>query len=298
MSSYVPPDLRRRPPPLMMANDPAARGKLTLDTMSSPPRTPPGQVHGYSQSPTSFFTPSSASYSAVPHEGSPYYVSPASSSSGFWGDNRALRRLSFPTGARPFDMPQHPGTYPPPFRPPPPNYPEGAVYATAAQPPQDPDLDWRRRTWHPSSPSFLRPASGLQTDQPPRLPGIESFDRVQQRPSTPPRREPTPMQVDQAPTSVPAFDPAPPPVSRGHRRGNLSVDTTLQRTLTRLDLGNPQPPTSSEPTQKSWDARPLQPAPAIPSHVQPLTAAERRHSYVPPEYLARVSIPHTLLFVC
>lgn len=339
MSSYGPPDLRRRQPPLMMANDP--NRKLTLDTMASPPRTPPGQIHGFSgQSPGSFFTPNSGNYSAVPgHESSPYYISPASSSSGYWGDNRAPRRLSFPTGVRP-DMPPHPSAYAPPYRqppPPPPNasYGEGPVFAspaTATQPPDSNEVDWRRRTWHPSSPSFSRPAtSGLwvsqtsdsqTTGQPPRLPGIESFDRVQQRPSTPPRREPTPMMVDQQPTSaapptsIPSFDPsiapasrAPPPVSGGHRRGNLSIDTTLQRTLTKLDLyGNPpppsaasQPPTSSTPShdkRQSWADTRLPSAmhvtgaeqPRLPPRVQALNTAERRHSYVPPEYLSRVCI--------
>jgi hypothetical protein len=90
-----------------------------------------------------------------------------------------------------------------------------------------PGEDWRRRTWHPSSYTasaynYARPAtSGLsysqtpdapqpahaqaaptvpaQAPQAPRLPGIESFDQVQHRPSTPPRRGPSPMQVDVAP---------------------------------------------------------------------------------------------------
>ncbi|KAL1961270.1 hypothetical protein VTO42DRAFT_3216 [Malbranchea cinnamomea] len=348
--SYAQPqDLRRHPPPLIMANDPASRAKLTMDTMAmaSPPRTPPNQVHAFTgQSPnTAFFTPSSANYSAVPGgEGSPYYVSPASSTSGVWADSRGTpRRLSFPTGTRPFDVPQS-STYPPPFRqqalPANANYGgDGTIFASPSsttQPSQDSfinDLDWRRRTWHPSSPTApVRPAtSGLwvsqtsESQQPTRLPGIESFDRVQLRPSTPPRREPTPMQVDRQlssaapPSSVPSFaDPSHPPASRppappvsgpGHRRGTLSIDTTLQRTLTKLDLrGNPPPPppeshpaaastTPSLDKGQSWlEGRPLQPAPPLhvtaaqeqsPSRLQTLATMERRHSYVLPEYLAR-----------
>jgi hypothetical protein len=264
----------------MMANDPSGRAKLTLDTMASPPRTPPNQIQGYSgQSPgASFFTPTSAAanYSTVPggEVSSPYFVSPASSTSGYWGDRVTPRRLSFPSGVRPFDMPQ-PATYPPPYSraAPPHGTSFGAEQNIFASPssakPADESMesDWRRRTWHPSSPSTFRPGtSGLwfsQTtsesgppaaSQPPRLPGIESFDQVTQRPSTPPRRQPTPMQVDQPSAPPPAagaqsFDSASsfhpqeavrrsgPPVSGpGHRRGAASIDTTLQRTLTKLDL--------------------------------------------------------------
>ncbi|KAK2788690.1 hypothetical protein FQN53_003199 [Emmonsiellopsis sp. PD_33] len=265
-------EIRRRPPPLMMADDGSARARLTLETMNSPPRTPPGQMHGFSgHSPGSaLFTPTSATY----------YGSPASSNPGFWDERGHARRLSVPSGTRPFEPAS---SYPPPF--PRPLAPSNSSFSnngsmfgspTTAHTPQDEsaaEADWRRRTWHPSTQGFNRPAtSGLWFNQsadrpepafgsnappaqnaPPRLPGIESFDQVQGRPSAPPRREPTPMQVDstgsQPPTSgpgpafapgfgsqAPTARPAPPISGPGHRRGHVSFDMSLHRNLTKLDI--------------------------------------------------------------
>lgn len=272
-------EIRRRPPPLMMAGDGAARARLSLDTMHSPPRTPPAQINGIpSQSPGSaLFTPASATYPPV--DGGPYYYgSPSSVASGFWPERGSGRRLSFPSGTRLFDPAN---TYPPAFPKPlassASSYSNGGggVFGSPNAPdtPRDDsnlsmaEADWRRRTWHPSSHTgFGRPSSsgfwfnqptdgpkpafGTNPLQPPRLPGIESFDHVQQRPSTPPRREPTPMQVDRpltssnaAPTFVPGFSTQlptarpPPPVSGpGHRRGHVSFDMSLHQNLTKLDI--------------------------------------------------------------
>lgn len=237
-------DTRRRPPPLLMASDPANRPKLGVE----PPSTPPTQYRGFAtNSPGDMSTPTSA-YSMTP--GSPGYGSsmgsPISSSSragGFFGNRTPGRRLSVPSGASPFQQ-----TY---------GHPYGAQYMTSMAPPGagssggssyygsptvsnfsyapqqyqvSPGEDWRRRTWHPSSHSasaynYARPAtSGLSFSQTPdalqpalvqaapsvpaaappapRLPGIESFDQVQHRPSTPPRRGPSPMQIDAAPRAA------------------------------------------------------------------------------------------------
>ncbi|PGH21578.1 hypothetical protein AJ80_03138 [Polytolypa hystricis UAMH7299] len=290
VSTYSqPPELRRRPPPLIMANDASARARLSLETMASPPRTPPNQVHGFTaHSPaSSYYTPSTV-YPAGADGASAFYPSPASATSGIWGERGAGRRLSVPSGTRPFEFP-HPSTYPPPYPRPiaPSNAPQsntGSIFGspTGAHTPSDEsnlspsEVDWRRKTWHASSQSFGRPAtSGLWFNQsadapqpgfssnvqpprepPPRLPGIESFDQVQLRPTTPPRREPTPMQIDGAEQpnppattqpATPAFPPVfssqapstrpPPPISGpGHRRAHVSFDMTFYNNLTKLDI--------------------------------------------------------------
>ncbi|WEW60478.1 Up in starvation [Emydomyces testavorans] len=279
-------ELRRRPPPLMMANDTASRARLSLETVTSPPKTPPQQIHPFlGQSPsTAIFTPSSTTYGDT---ASPFYASPASTA-GFWGDSVHSRRLSVPSGRRPFDA-SHGSSYPPTHlrQLAPANGPYRGRESPLSGPsiPQTPhegqgmspsESDWRRRTWHPST-GFARPASSdfwfqqspehpqsgyhanlqlVPNQHPPRLPGIESFDQMQQNPLAPPRREPTPMQIDrlsqpeqatqQTPTALPfsgSFNsqmpisrPQPPISGPGHRRGYLSLDMSLHRNLTKLDI--------------------------------------------------------------
>ncbi|EGE80507.2 C2H2 transcription factor, variant 1 [Blastomyces dermatitidis ATCC 18188] len=269
-------EIRRRPPPLMMAGDGAARTRLSLESMNEPPRTPPAQIHAFpTQSPSSaLFTPASATYPAG--DGGPYYYgSPSSATSGFWAERGSGRRLSFPSGTRPFEPTNtYPPAFPRPLAPSTSSYSNsGSIFGSPNAPhtPRDDsnmssaEADWRRRTWHPSTHTgFGRPVSsglwfnqpaerpqpGFGTNPPPRLPGIESFDQVQQRPSTPPRREPTPMQIDRPLTSsnaAPAFAPTfntqlptarpPPPISGpGHRRGHVSFDMSLHQNLTKLDI--------------------------------------------------------------
>ncbi|KAJ5989393.1 hypothetical protein N7481_004603 [Penicillium waksmanii] len=282
-----PPELRRRPPPLMMATDPTARARLGLDPMGEPPSTPPGQVRGIPgpAATGSPYTPSNA-YSAAAGS-SPHFASPMSTAShGFWEGKTAARRLSVPTSSNPF-LAQHGNAYPPAYA----NSPAGPPYPTAAGVFASPtssnypasrdestisaaEAEMRRRTWHPSTyPTFGRPStSGLSqyhtpdtvqppsfgvnnsTEQPPRLPGIESFDKVvsQQRPLTPPTRKASPMQLDNQhrpppPTSTQAFGstfnysqpsvrPAPPISGPGHRRGHVSWDMSLHTNLTGLDI--------------------------------------------------------------
>ncbi|KAJ5608979.1 transcriptional regulator family: C2H2 zinc finger [Penicillium herquei] len=282
-----PPELRRRPPPLMMANDPTGRARLGLDPMGEPPSTPPSQIRGYpgpsaSGSP---YTPSNMFANGT--NGSPQYASPMSGAGGFWEGKTAARRLSVPTSSNPF-LAQH-GGYPPYV-----NSAAGAQYHNAAgvfasptssnyPPSRDEstlsaaEAEMRRRTWHPSTyPVFGRPStSGLSqyhtpdtvqpsfgsnasnnntpADQPPRLPGIESFDKVvsQHRPLTPPTRKASPMHIDghgrPAPPPnhafaagfnyhAPSVRPAPPISGPGHRRGHVSWDMSLHTNLTGLDI--------------------------------------------------------------
>lgn len=285
-----PPEIRSRPPPLIMANDGSARAHLTLNTMAEPPRTPPPQIHPItSQSPGGY--PPTAAFTAG--GGSPHYGSPISASSqpGYWDGKTHARRLSVPTGTTPFSSSL--GTYPPPHMTsmPPSHSPftqNGSVYASPTSSGYASSRDesslsaseaeLRRRTWHPSTyyprpatsslvsfetSNTLRPAVGSNgsADQPTRLPGIESFDKMLQgRPLTPPLRKPSPMQIDPtraAPTTsqgfTPGFTSQAPPASRpqppisgpGHRRGQLSWD--LHNTLTGLSLGGGSPRKDASP---------------------------------------------------
>ena len=290
------PELRRRPPPLIMANDPAGRARLGLEPMGEPPSTPPGQSRGLPgpSAGGSPYTPSHA-YAAGPGA-SPQYASPMSSAAtqGFWEGKTAARRLSVPSSSNPF-LAQHGGTYPPPYGSPAVHHPYANAAGVFASPtstnyPASRDestlsaaeAEMRRRTWHPSTyPVFGRPStsglsqyqtpdtihgpsggaitagSGPTTDQPPRLPGIESFDKVvsQQRPLTPPTRKSSPMLVDNhyrappphqpPPThhfgsgynyAAPLVRPAPPISGPGHRRGHVSWDMGLHHNLTGLDI--------------------------------------------------------------
>ncbi|KAL3466670.1 hypothetical protein BJX64DRAFT_274361 [Aspergillus heterothallicus] len=265
------PELRRRPPPpLMMANDPAVRTRLVLDPMVDTPTTPPGQVRGLPGPPGgSPYTPSHI-FSGSNHSSMPG----ASHGSDYWRNGTSSRRLSVPSGANPFA--HH---YPPPY--PSATYaPPGEIYASPISPhnplarddrghnPTEAEL--RRRTWHPSTLAntprsefssigtaqaleAFPPASGGNDSagQPPRLPGIESFDKVlAQRPLTPPIRRPSPMQVDTQPKPLgpgynfsggfnyvpPSSRPAPPISGPGHRRGHVSWDLGLHTNLTGLHI--------------------------------------------------------------
>ncbi|PLN80449.1 hypothetical protein BDW42DRAFT_112598 [Aspergillus taichungensis] len=281
-STYSQPqELRRRPPPLIMSND--GRPRLALDPRGDPPSTPPGQVRGL-PGPATGSSPYTSSHIFAGHGGSPHVASPmsaASHASGFWDGKTAARRLSVPTGANPFTT-QPVNAYPPPgYANPatPTAYPAGRnSFASPASSHfsnareegahSAADADLRRRTWHPSTfPAAPRPATsgfgGYSThesfsspgvakaagEQPPRLPGIESFDKVvAQRPLTPPVRRPSPMQLDHPKPppsysfgggfnySQPSARPAPPISGPGHRRGHVSWDMSLHTNLTGLHI--------------------------------------------------------------
>ncbi|CEL07901.1 Putative C2H2 transcription factor [Aspergillus calidoustus] len=265
-----PAELRRRPAPqLMMATDGGARTRLTLDPMVDTPTTPPGQVRGLPGAPgSSPYTPSRM------FPGSNASPMPASHPSNFWDGKTAARRLSVPSGVNPFAPHHYPAPYPSS------TYAGPEVYASPINThnplsrddggyhPTEAEL--RRRTWHPSTwantpraeygsignaqtPETFPPASGgnESAGQPPRLPGIESFDKVvAQRPLTPPIRRPSPMQVDAQSRPLgpgynfsggfnyapPSTRPAPPISGPGHRRGHVSWDLSLHTNLTGLQI--------------------------------------------------------------
>lgn len=293
-------DLRSRPPQVIMANDGSSGARLSVDTMVSSPSTPANHARRFSvQSPSGYGTPSSSTFSTGLM--SPEYPNSATSTNRDTG--AASRRLSFPSGTNPF-QPPHAQTYPAPYVSPlaPPsapfarndvsNAPATFTSPTTSQDPSKPqdesnlssaEADLRRRTWHPSTYSnFSRPAtSGLSyqrnqeslqpaftptSNQTARLPGIESFDHVQQRPSTPPRRRPTPMEIDR-PSPLPATPgfsskaptvrPPPPISGPGHRRGHVSWDMSLHSNLTRLDIrgGTPKRDSTQMNQQSAGEAQ-------------------------------------------
>ncbi|KAE8146447.1 putative C2H2 transcription factor [Aspergillus avenaceus] len=282
-----PQELRRRPPPLIMAND--GRARLALDSMADPPSTPPAQIRGVPGPAVagSPFTPShifSAGGNGSPHVASP--MSAAPHAPGFWDGKTAARRLSVPTGVNPFAS-QPVNVYPAGYANPAPTNaygPPGGVYASPVSSNYSlsrdetahgaADADLRRRTWHPSTYSAVsRPVTSgygsYQTsetaqssfgtngpdDQPTRLPGIESFDKVvSQRPLTPPVRRPSPMHVDNVNKpppnytfgggfnySKPSVRPPPPISGPGHRRGHVSWDMSLHTNLTGLHIRDKPP---------------------------------------------------------
>lgn len=249
-------EAKRRPPPLLMANDPSTRQNL-----GDPPHTPPAQYRGFDGSTTSgLSTPTSANFSTTT-PGSPGFLSsigsPGSTTSrggGFFGSRPPTRRLSVPSAPNPYQNqypPGYPMTYMNQMGPPSSGAssnsgafasPTSTSFPIAPGSHVSPGEDWRRRTWHASTfpaanYNYNRPAtSGLtysQTPdapqpahaqhataaagQAPRLPGIESFDHVQHRPYTPPRRQPSPMQLDSVPTDPQLYASTPHHDPRGHQ---------------------------------------------------------------------------------
>lgn len=223
-------DVRRRPPPLLMAGD-------------NRPTTPPTYSSYAAHSPAELTTPTSATFPVTP--GSPNFSSvlgsPVASTPrtvGYGGNNIHGRRLSVPSSGNPYQVPysqQYGASYGPGPAVQSPNSPQIVSSPASSSFPNNPHVvmspseDWRRRTWHPSTYSnmnvnYNRPAtSGLSYSQTPdapqpayaqnamaaagsapRLPGIESFDQMQHRPSTPPRRLSPPK--SQQPTLMAAPD--------------------------------------------------------------------------------------------
>ena len=254
-------DVRRRPPPLMMAGDSNNRNRLSIDTHSI---TPPGNSE-YAREPSGdISTPTSSTFSNGPNSpaygsayGSP--ISAASRTANMWGARAQTpthnRRLSVPSPGHPY-QPSHGNTYPPSYLSPlaPSNAstggsmygsPTNSTYSfSRGDPGLTAEAEWRRRTWHPTTYShYQRPAtSGLSYYETPdaprpafapqaaaavgqtqRLPGIETFDH----PSSAASPNPGLGQILSGPND---------------RRGHASWDMSLHRNLTKLDLANGTPP--------------------------------------------------------
>jgi C2H2 transcription facotor len=267
-------EFRHRPLHLSMASTPSAdtagRTRLTLDTFNpqlmsgSPGPTLYSQQDSRSHS--GYTTPPSATtYSSA--TGSPRFSSMQSPISAAGQARQPFgaqphshtRRLSVPSsaGVNPFQPHQGPAGYPQQaFLTPLPSASgsshtsayasptTGAFPGSHARRESTGDADWRRRTWHPSTYTGMRPAtSGLSYYQTPdspkpaqvppqqqqglRLPGIESFDHAPPVPALP-RRVGSPMQID----------------SPQHASGEI------QSGIKRLEIAGPEPRTE-HPRQQS-----------------------------------------------
>ncbi|KAL8668065.1 MAG: hypothetical protein Q9202_000043 [Teloschistes flavicans] len=277
-------DTRRRPPPLIMSSDQNIRIRPTIDTFAARPMTPPSQQGFSKESSEGLSTPTSTTFSngaSSPGYGSTFGspVSTVSRNGGYWGSNNYHgRRLSVPSGPNPnpFQSP-HANSYPNPYLSPlaPSNSslassnssafgsPTGSTYALPRRETPE-EIELRRRTWHSSTyHNYPRPAtSGLSYYRTPdnapqpgfapqavatlrRLPGIETFDQVPNRTSSPVRGGGSPMQLD-APSKPPIYPGPLASSGPNDRRGHASWDLSLHQNLTKLDIANNTPPKESD----------------------------------------------------
>ncbi|KAK8002851.1 Cytochrome P450 monooxygenase [Apiospora arundinis] len=274
-------DARRRPPPLVMA-DPRSRLSLESyhsaggDSQYSYRAVSPSDF----STPTSatFSTgQSSPRWSGIASPTSTH----SRSQSMYTGSRTPGRRLSVPSGGNPFQSPHGASIGRPLFGHSPISATNQGAFSPVASTLGSPtssvfsrrdsvsnaaDEAWRRRTWHPDSSNFnaantssrlsqvitpsqfQSPVAGPVTVANPapqnsiRLPGIESFDPIPHRASSPLRRNPSPMMIDSEASHPPALLPAAESVSEG-RRGTTNWDMGLHRGLTRLDIAsNTTPP--------------------------------------------------------
>ena len=305
-------DLRRRPPPLVMAGrDPTARYSQEIHRPDSP-----SSQYGYRAQSPGFGTPQSATFSTgqnSPRWGSTMQspIMSHSRTASLHGSRTPGRRLSVPSSGNPFQSP--PGSnYGPPvlsqlnaansgaYSPSsnmvssPTSSTAGSVWSRRDSVTSASDEAWRRRTWHPetyttftsrlqqvTTPNYYSngplpqpptvPSNGppLQPANSMRLPGIESFDPLPPRNSSPIRREPSPMMVD---------TPTRPPPQRdsftGERPGSQHWDMGINRNLNRLDIG--RGPTDSASSWASEVNHAVQ-ARAEEARVQPTVRFEESH---------------------
>ena len=236
-------------------------------------------------SPGGYSTPTSATYSTGPGSprfpsGFRSPTSGVAQAGAFWdGRSPTSRRLSVPSGVNPFQS--HPGhTYSQPYFSPLASSnastfsgrssafgsPTSSVFSPGREYGSQtaPNRELKRRTWHPESrptvnsplanssiayvPSTIRRPTLSQTNTVAfgtRLPGIESFDHFSARTSTPPRRNPSPMQMD-TPDRPPIF---PGPVENStagpdNRRSVAEWDMSLHKNLNKLGINSSTTPTA------------------------------------------------------
>ncbi|GAM85565.1 hypothetical protein ANO11243_035720 [Dothideomycetidae sp. 11243] len=268
--SALPDDPRRRPPPLAMAQDHTPRRVMaeTYAMPGPPPAGPYGAYYPPPHSPGGYSSPTSTTFSTGGNSPRFPMQSPtAAPRAAYFPPPPNARRLSVPAASSPYQQ------YPPAYynaAPPTGPYhsstsstnsiasPRGSLY-THSRRESDAELEWRRRTWHPSTYSshVQRPAtSGLMYQQTPddarpttsgqaaatqvtRLPGIESFDHALAAAN----RSSSPMRVDEAGRppvyAGPSDTGAPGP---DHRRSSSMWESSLHQNLNRLDLSNNTPP--------------------------------------------------------
>lgn len=290
-------NVRPRPPPLAMSSDAAARARLSLQT-SGGIGSPGQQYMYYEQSPSGYSTPTSTAFSTGGQ--SPRYsdmASPSSTlsrSSYYNGSRQSGRRLSVPA-ANPYQIQQPPSYSQAYFSPIHSGQsatfsqnssvhgsPTSSVFSHGRRDSES-EMDWRRRTWHPSTtPQYAqRPAtSGLTYHQTPdeprpafsqqqaasqmtRLPGIESFDHA------------PPPGVRQQDAMM--LDPSPRPTSSGRE---------LQQGLTRLDIT-----AANAPVEGQWQAHQGPPAQQPGYHYPQVPPVPMQ--YVQPKHMSMPEPPVT-----
>lgn len=309
-------EVRRRPPPLVMAGEPRARFSQEIYRAESPS----GQYQYRPHSPGGFSTPPSATFSTgqnSPRWGGPSGLgSPMSTHSRtaslYAGHRTPGRRLSVPSAGNPFQSPHStsfaPGLLTPlnssnmgSFSPSssmvasPTASSNGSMWSRRESISGAADEAWRRRTWHPDTSSGFTsrlqvmttpntysdgphpqppvvPSNGPSLSQPMRLPGIESFVTLRQpgppRPTTPVRRQPSPMMIDTPGRPAPRAEPY-----QNERPSSQYSDTGINRHLNQLDIT--QSPGRPD-TASSWasEANRAVQAQAEQAHTQPAVRFE------------------------
>lgn len=318
-------DVRRRPPPLVMAGEPQVQ-RLSIESYRS---AGSGHFPFRQPSPSDYGTPTSATFSTgqnSPRWGS-VVGSPATSYSRSHahypsGSQTPGRRLSVPSGVNPFQSPHGSGNLGRPlFGPGAQNAsnsaalgsPSGSLLAspttsTSGWSRRDStnsiaDEAWRRRTWHPDSSNFTNPGSRLsqvitssQLDPPPeplpavvnkgpqqqniRLPGIESFDPIPRRPSSPARRAPSPMMLDSEGTNPPTLLPS--ANISAERQALPQWEMGLHRGLNRLEINNTTPPRDGAGAWASEVQQAMQSRAEPPRAYQPTVRFEAQPQVVHP----------------
>jgi hypothetical protein len=278
-------DARRRPAPLVMAGEPRGRFSQEMYRPDSPSyQYRPHSPGGFSTPTSATFSTGQSSPRWGSGMQSPSQ-SQSRTASLYAGHRTPGRRLSVPSAGNPFQSP-HGGqqSFGPPllnnsnmggFSPSssmissPTTSTTGSSWSSRRESISNAsDEAWRRRTWHPETySSFTSRLQNVTTannyystgppPQPPtvpsnapplqtmRLPGIESFDPLP-RPSTPVRRQPSPMMID-TPSRVSM--PHPSEQYQIERPSSQHWDQGINRNMNRLDLAQGTPPTD---TASSW----------------------------------------------
>ena len=305
-SSIGYPEDRRRPQPLAMANDPAARARPTIDTYQSMSGSPRQYTFYTPGSPVS--TPTSTTFSngpGSPHFGGPEFTSPTGnlSRSSFYNGARhgpGNRRLSVPSAANPYASQPAGASYQPAYFSPIASgssatfsqsgsmfgSPTNSVFSHGRRE-SETEMEYRRRTWHPGTysnysqrpatsglsyhqtPDDQRPAPSIQpaASQVTRLPGIESFDHA---PPPNARQHPSPMMIDARPLS-------------SHR----GSDAGLHQGITRLDIA-----AANAPVEGQW--QPVHPAAAAqPGYFPPHPPATVAPQFIHHQHSASMPEPVT-----
>ncbi|ROW07356.1 hypothetical protein VMCG_03754 [Cytospora schulzeri] len=275
-------DIRRRPPPLVMA-DPQSR--LSIESYRS---AGSGQFPYRPASPSEYSTPTSATFStgqSSPRWGS-VVGSPATSYSRAQvmyasGSRTPGRRLSVPSGGNPFQSPHGAGGLGRPLFGPgalntsnsgalasptgsmlgSPTMSTASGWSRRESVPSAADEAWRRRTWHPDSSNFANPASRLSQVitssqlelQPEPLPAVSGPQ--QQNIRLPgiesfdpvPRRPVSPPRRAPSPMMIDSENLNPPALLPSaniceERRNLPQWDMGLHRGLTRLEINSTTPP--------------------------------------------------------